>query len=50
LITKAKHNKEGAGLPELDEATRPKAERRFYNYYELNVDPDPNAQGPANFD
>ncbi|KAL2017891.1 hypothetical protein VTK56DRAFT_1547 [Thermocarpiscus australiensis] len=48
-ITKAKHTKEFGGLPELDEATRLKAERRFYNYYELHTDPDPNAQGPASF-
>ncbi|KAH6634363.1 hypothetical protein B0J18DRAFT_415983 [Chaetomium sp. MPI-SDFR-AT-0129] len=50
VITKAKQSKEGAGLPELDEATRAKAERRFYSYYELHTDPDPNAQGPASFD
>jgi pre-mRNA-processing factor 39 len=50
LITKAKQSKESAGLPALDDATRPKAERRFYNYFELHTDPDPNAQGPANFD
>jgi pre-mRNA-processing factor 39 len=49
-ITKAKLSKEGAGLPELDEATRVKAERTFYNYYQLHMDPDPNAQGPASFD
>ncbi|KAJ4297135.1 hypothetical protein N0V88_004053 [Collariella sp. IMI 366227] len=50
LITKAKLSKEGSGIPELDEATRAKAERRFYNYYELHTDPDPDAQGPASFD
>jgi pre-mRNA-processing factor 39 len=50
IITKAKQSKESVGLPALDDATRPKAERRFYNYYELHTDPDPNAQGPANFD
>ncbi|KAL2271162.1 hypothetical protein VTJ83DRAFT_533 [Remersonia thermophila] len=48
-ITKAKLSKDGAGLPELDEATRSKAERRFPAFYELYVDPDPSAQGPASF-
>jgi pre-mRNA-processing factor 39 len=48
-ITKAKVAKDSAGLPELDEATRSKAERRYPNYYELYVDPDPSAQGPASF-
>jgi pre-mRNA-processing factor 39 len=43
----AKEN--GAPAAELDEATRQKAESRFYNYFELYVDPDPNAQGPAGF-
>lgn len=50
LITKAKQSKDAAGVAGLDEATRIKAERRFYNYYELHTDPDPNAQGPADFD
>ena len=50
LITKAKQSKEGAGLPELDEESRLKAERRFYSYYELHMDPDSNAQGQASFD
>ncbi|KAL2154856.1 hypothetical protein VTH82DRAFT_3532 [Thermothelomyces myriococcoides] len=49
-ITKAKLSKDAAGLPGLDEATRIKAERRFYNYYQLHTDPDPNAQGPASFE
>lgn len=50
VITKAKQSKESSGTPELDEATRFKAERRFYSFYELHMDPDPNAQGPASFD
>lgn len=50
VITKARQNKDGAGLPVLDEESRLKAERRFYSYYELHVNPDPNAQGPASFD
>lgn len=50
FIAKAKQSKEGAGTAELDDATRGKAERRFYSYYELYTDPDPNAQGAADFD
>lgn len=34
---------------ELDEASRQKAELRFFNYYQLYIEPDPNAQGPASF-
>ena len=40
------------GLPpvgELDPATRQKAEARYFNFYELWVDPDPEAQGAASF-
>ncbi|KAK4136434.1 hypothetical protein BT67DRAFT_439427 [Trichocladium antarcticum] len=50
VITKARQHKDGAGPPVLDEESRLKAERRFYSYYELHVNPDPNAQGPASFD
>ncbi|KAK3362226.1 hypothetical protein B0T25DRAFT_561310 [Lasiosphaeria hispida] len=39
----------GAALGELDEATHLKAESRFFSYYQLHMDPDPNAQGPAIF-
>jgi len=39
----------GAPLVELDDATRSKAESRFYSYYQLHMEPDPNAQGPASF-
>ena len=47
---KAKLGKEnGVALGELDEDTRPKAEARFYSYYQLHIEPDPNAQGPAIF-
>jgi pre-mRNA-processing factor 39 len=49
-ITKAKQSKDSSGVPELDEATRLKAEKRFYAYYELHMDPNPNAQGPASFE
>ncbi|EGS18804.1 uncharacterized protein CTHT_0054140 [Thermochaetoides thermophila DSM 1495] len=49
-ITRAKFGKENGGLSELDEATRLRAERRYYNYYELFYDPDPNATGPASFE
>ncbi len=37
----------GTSPPELDDATRQRAESHFYNYYQLHVDPDPNAQGQA---
>lgn len=36
-------------LPELDEASRLKAESRFFSYYQLQREPDANAQGPAPF-
>jgi pre-mRNA-processing factor 39 len=39
----------GSAAGELDEAARRKAETRFYSYYQLFTDPDPNAQGPASF-
>jgi len=39
----------GAPLGELDEATRQKAEARYFSFYELYVDPDPDAQGTASF-
>ncbi|KAJ9157863.1 Pre-mRNA-processing factor 39 [Pleurostoma richardsiae] len=39
----------GLALGELDEATRQKAESRYYSFYELYADPDPNAQGPATY-
>ncbi len=39
----------GAPFAELDEDTRLKAEARYFSYYELFADPDPNAQGPAIF-
>ena len=50
-VAKADHGSKenGVAAGELDEATRPKAESRFYSYYQLYMDPDPNAQGPATF-
>jgi pre-mRNA-processing factor 39 len=50
-ISKDKFAAKDNGLPvgELDEATREKAEARYYNYYELYADPDPKATGPADF-
>lgn len=39
----------GAALPELDEASRLKAESRFFSYYQLQRQPDADAQGPAPF-
>jgi len=34
---------------ELDEESSRRAESRFYSYYQLHMDPDPNAQGLATF-
>ncbi|KAK0617880.1 hypothetical protein B0T17DRAFT_314168 [Bombardia bombarda] len=54
-VAVAKANKKGSNgiaptpLGELDEATRVKAGSRFYSYYQLHTDPDPNAQGSAPF-
>ncbi|KAK0703279.1 hypothetical protein B0T26DRAFT_756839 [Lasiosphaeria miniovina] len=50
-LTRAKFRKDINGLPVggLDEATRVRAEKRYYNFYELHRDPDPNAEGPAPF-
>ncbi|KAK3942741.1 hypothetical protein QBC46DRAFT_406051 [Diplogelasinospora grovesii] len=39
----------GVALGELDDAVRQKAEGRYYSYYELYIDPDMAAQGPATF-
>ncbi|KAK4464872.1 hypothetical protein QBC42DRAFT_262517 [Cladorrhinum samala] len=44
-----KQGKEVGNVQELDDATRVKAEGRFYSFYELHHDPDPNAQGQADF-
>ncbi|KAK3355028.1 hypothetical protein B0H65DRAFT_535788 [Neurospora tetraspora] len=51
VITKAKlgGKENGVAMGELDEPTRQKAETRFYSFYQLHMDPDPNAQGPASF-
>ncbi|ROW16163.1 hypothetical protein VPNG_01863 [Cytospora leucostoma] len=50
-ISKDKFAAKENGLPlsELDEATRQKAEARYFSYYELYTDPDPKAAGPADF-
>ncbi|KAL1878677.1 hypothetical protein Daus18300_001952 [Diaporthe australafricana] len=39
----------GVPLGELDEATQQKAEARYFSYYELYVESDPKATGPADF-
>lgn len=39
----------GASRGELDEASRAKAEARYLNFYEAHAEPDPNAQGTADF-
>lgn len=33
----------------LDEASRHRAEAQYFNFYELHGEPDPNAQGTADF-
>ncbi|KAK4182631.1 hypothetical protein QBC35DRAFT_509601 [Podospora australis] len=49
LVSRLKNDKANGVLQELDDATRLKAEGRFYSFYELHADPDSNAQGPASF-
>lgn len=44
----AKEN--GVPLGELDEATRLKAEARYFSFYDLYTEPDPKATGLAEFD
>lgn len=39
----------GVPLGELDEATQQKAEAHYFSFYELHVDADPKANGPADF-
>lgn len=39
----------GVVMGDLDEETRPKAESRFYSYYQLHMEPSQDAQGPASF-
>jgi pre-mRNA-processing factor 39 len=43
----AKEN--GASAAEMDEATRQKAEARYYSFYQLHMDPSPIMQGTASF-
>lgn len=43
----AKEN--GVAVSEVDEATRQKAEARYYSFYQLHTDPSPAAQGLASF-
>jgi pre-mRNA-processing factor 39 len=43
----AKEN--GVSGPELDDTARLKSEARYLSYYQLFQEPDPNAQGPAEF-
>lgn len=42
--------KDGAALAELDDATKAKAEAKYWSYYDLHGDANPEAQGPASFD
>ncbi|KAL2107412.1 hypothetical protein VUR80DRAFT_5270 [Thermomyces stellatus] len=39
----------GLALAELDESTKAKAEAKYWTYYDLHGDPNPEAQGPASF-
>ncbi len=50
-ISKAKPGakENGVAFGELDESSLLKAESRFFSYYQLHTDPDPNAQGNASF-
>lgn len=38
------------GLAELDDATKAKAEAKYWSYYDLHGDANQEAQGPASFD
>lgn len=50
-ISKDKFSAKDNGVPlgELDEATQQKAEAHYFSFYELHVDADPKANGPADF-
>lgn len=50
-VSKDKFSAKENGVPvgELDEATRPKAEARYFSFYDLYLEPDPKATGPADF-
>lgn len=49
VLSRSGVGKDSLALGELDEATRLKAEGRFFSYYQLQRDPDPNALGPIAF-
>jgi len=50
-LSKAKLGAKENGIAhvEMDEATKVKAEGRFFSFYQLHMEPDPDAQGPASF-
>jgi pre-mRNA-processing factor 39 len=47
--TRAGHKENGLTLAELDDATKVKAEAKYWNYYDLHGDANPEAQGTAGF-
>lgn len=51
VYSKSRAGKEtGLALAELDDATKAKAEAKYWTYYDLHGDANPEAQGPASFD
>lgn len=51
VYSKSRAGKEtGLALAELDDATKAKAEAKYWSYYDLHGDANPDAQGPASFD
>ncbi|MBE3043469.1 hypothetical protein IMZ48_13035 [Candidatus Bathyarchaeota archaeon] len=48
--TRAGHKDTGLALAELDDATKAKAEAKYWSYWDLHGDVSPEAQGPASFD
>ncbi|KEZ44631.1 hypothetical protein SAPIO_CDS3674 [Scedosporium apiospermum] len=47
--TRAGNKENGLTLAELDDATKVKAEAKYWTYYDLHGDVSPDAQGPASF-
>ena len=51
VYSKSRAGKEtGLALAELDDATKAKAEAKYWSYYDFNGDTNPDAQGPASFE
>jgi pre-mRNA-processing factor 39 len=47
--SKAGAKENGLTTAELDESTKVKAEAKYWNFYDLHGDADPDAQGQASF-